>query len=70
MAGRGEKGVIITTGTFTRDAQAEATRDGVPPIDLVDGNALCDLLKAHRVGVRVRLVEDVTIDADFWKEYG
>lgn len=66
MAGRGEKGVIITTGTFTRNAQAEATRDGVPPIDLIDGDALCDLLKSYEVGVRVSMVEAVAIDASFW----
>jgi restriction system protein len=71
MAGRGEKGVVITTGTFTRDAQVEATRDGVPPIDLIDGDALCDLLKEHGVGVRVstRTVEDVIVDAAFWNEH-
>ena len=40
MVGRGDKGVLITTGTFTADAQAEATRDGAPPIDLIDGQAL------------------------------
>jgi hypothetical protein len=36
MAGRGEKGLLITTGSFTRDAQAEATRDGAPPVELID----------------------------------
>lgn len=70
MAGRGEKGVIITTSTFTAAAQQEATRDGVPPIDLLDGDMLCDLLKRHGVGVRVaeRTVEDVTVDGTWWDE--
>ena len=54
MAGRGDKGLLITTGTFTTDAKAEATRDGAPPIDLIDGARLCDLLKNHRMGVVVR----------------
>jgi len=40
MAGRGDKGLLITTGTFTGDAQNEAKRDGAPPIDLIDGNRL------------------------------
>ena len=31
MIGRAEKGLIMTTGTFTRDAHKEATRDGAPP---------------------------------------
>jgi restriction system protein len=72
MAGRGEKGVVITTATFTPAARQEATRDGVPPIDLIDGDMLCDLLKAHRLGVlvRERVVEDITVDNDFWEQYG
>ena len=37
MAGRADKGLLITTGSFTRDAKREATRDGVQPIDLIDG---------------------------------
>lgn len=68
MAGRGDKGLLITTGTFTSEAKAEATRDGAPPIDLIDGERLCDILKRHRLGVRVeeRLVEDVTVKPDFF----
>ena len=71
MAGRGEKGVLITTGAFTPAAQQEATRDGVSPIDLIDGNELCELLKRHRVGVDVteRVVEDVTVDDSFWESF-
>lgn len=70
MAGRGEKGVIITTAAFTPAARDEATRDGVPPIDLVDGDQLCDLLRKHRVGVIVtpRTIEDVAVDAPWWDE--
>jgi restriction system protein len=69
MAGRGEKGLLITTGTFTPAALGEATRDGAPPIDLVDGDGLCELLKERRVGVSVRerLVEDVTVDHSWWR---
>jgi restriction system protein len=70
MAGRGEKGVIITTATFTTAARDEATRDGVPPIDLIDGDWLCDLLKQYGVGVLVtkRVVEDVALDAAWWDQ--
>jgi restriction system protein len=71
MAGRGEKGVLITTASFTPAAQQEATRDGVTPIDLVDGDELCDLLKRHRVGVHVtqRVSEDVALDMQFWEAF-
>jgi restriction system protein len=70
MAGRGDRGLLITTGTFTAEAKQEATRDGAPPIDLIDGNQLCDLLKEHRLGVRTELrqVEDVSLDGTFFSE--
>ena len=70
MAGRGDKGLLITTGTFTADAKKEATRDGAPPIDLIDGDRLCELLKRYDLGVRTttRTVEDVGIDAAFFAE--
>ena len=64
MVGRADKGLILTTGAFTADARREATRDGAPAIDLVDGESLCDLFKEHRIGVTVRMVEEVTVDAD------
>jgi restriction system protein len=62
MVGRTDKGLIITTGAFTADARREATRDGAPAIDLVDGDALCELLKSKGLGVTVRMVEAVDID--------
>lgn len=72
MAGRGDKGLLITTGTFTREARIEATRDGAPPIDLIDGEQLCELLKQHQLGVRTeeRRVEDVKVVASFFDELG
>lgn len=63
MVGRADKGLILTTGTFTAEARKEAVRDGAPAIDLVDGEMLCDLLRQHRLGVRVEMVERVTVDA-------
>jgi len=68
MTGRGEKGLIITTGVFTPAATAEATRDGAPPVDLIGGDDLCDLLKEHGLGVEVkeRIVEDVTVQTEFF----
>ena len=63
MVGRADKGLLITTGTFTRDARAEAQRDGAPPLDLIDGEELVQKLKDLRLGVDVtpRVTEDVTI---------
>lgn len=70
MAGRGDRGLLITTGAFTAEAKQEATRDGAPPIDLIDGSALCELLKEHGMGVRteVREVEDVFLEREFFDE--
>lgn len=64
MIGRADKGLIITTGRFTADAQREAVRDGAPAIDLVDGETLCELLRGLRLGVEVRTVEVVEIRPD------
>ncbi|WP_432559278.1 restriction endonuclease [Granulicoccus sp. GXG6511] len=68
MAGRGDKGLLITTGSFSSEARKEATRDGAQPIDLIEGNRLCDLLKEYKIGVTttVRRIEDVRIDADYF----
>lgn len=70
MAGRGDKGLLITTGTFTADSKRESTRDGAPPIDLIDGDRLCELLKRYDLGVTtdIRTVEDVHIDSSFFAE--
>lgn len=61
MQGRADKGLFITTGSFTRDAVKEATRDGAPAIDLIDGELLCDKLKELKLGVETELVEKVSI---------
>lgn len=67
MAGRGDKGLIITTGTFTSAARKEATRDGVPRVDLVDGDDLCDLIRKYGLGVDIKVVERVTVDESFFE---
>ena len=67
MTGRAEKGVIMTTGTFTREAQLEAIRDGAPPIDLIDGELLIDRLKETKLGVNTHMVEEVEIDHAFFE---
>lgn len=69
MQGRSDKGLLITTGGFTRDAKAESTRDGAPPIDLIDGALLAEKLKelGLGVGVTTEMVERVTVDAAFFE---
>ncbi|MGK7890122.1 MAG: restriction endonuclease [Leptolyngbyaceae cyanobacterium] len=62
MQGRTDKGLFITTGTFTRDAVKEATRDGAPPIDLIDGEQLVQKLKELELGVKITMIEAVEVD--------
>src|SRR5206468_5906411 len=59
MAGRADKGIILTTGTFTTDARREAVRDGVPPIELVDGEKLLDIFEKLELGLKARAAFDV-----------
>jgi restriction system protein len=69
MVGRADKGLIITTSAFTADARREATRDGAPAIDLVDGEAICGLLKDLRLGVTVKQVEEVQVEPKFFSSF-
>jgi restriction system protein len=66
MQGRTDKGLFITTGTFTRDAIKEATRDGAPPIDLIDGELLVQRLKELSLGVKITMIESVEVDLDWF----
>ena len=67
MIGRADKGLFITTGTFTRDAVQEAIRDGAPPLDLVDGDQLADKLLELALGVKTEIVEEVVVDQEWFK---
>lgn len=66
MVGRADKGLFLTTGIFTPAAVKEATRDGAPPIDLVDGDAFADLLKQLSLGVRREMVETFQVDQQWF----
>lgn len=68
MIGRADRGLVITTGTFSRDAKLEASRDGAPPIDLVDGEQLLDKLKELHLGVTIKMIEQVSVLPNFFKE--
>ncbi len=52
MQGRADKGIIITTGVFTSEARKEAARDGVPPIELVDGQKMIDMFVELELGLQ------------------
>ena len=67
MLGRADKGLIMTTGTFTLDARKEATRDGVPPIELVEGAKLITMFE--RAGIGLRPVQTFEVDETFFEEF-
>jgi restriction system protein len=69
MVGRTDKGLFITTGRFTPDAKKEATRDGAPAIELIDGEQLCELLKSLGLGLKTQMVEQVTVIPEAFKEF-
>jgi restriction system protein len=68
MVGRADKGLFITTGSFSPAAVREATRDGAPPIDLMDGNDLSEKLKELGLGVTKEFVEVVKVNEAWFGE--
>jgi restriction system protein len=67
MLGRADKGIFITTGYFTSEAEKEANREGVPPIELVDGERLVELFQQKLLGLRRREVFE--IDHSFFDQF-
>lgn len=61
MIGRAEKGIILTTGTFTKEAEKEATRDGAPQIELVDGSKLVKMFERVELGLRPKTIYEVDL---------
>lgn len=67
MMGRADKGIIMTTGNFTLDAKKEARRDGVPPIELVDGEKMVEMFEKLELGLKP--VKAYAIDEKFFEEF-
>jgi restriction system protein len=68
MAGRSDRGIIITTGTFTAEARREGSREGVPQIELIDSERLIEMLKSLELGLKP--VTTYEIDESFFEEFG
>ncbi len=67
MHGRSDHGIILTTSTFTADAITEATRDGAPMVELIDGDQLVTLCENLRLGLIPRTLLDV--DTSFFSQF-
>jgi restriction system protein len=70
MVGRAEHALFVTTSSFTSPAKSEATRPGAPPIDLIDGQRLCQLLREYNLGTvtTVRTIENVLVERSFFDD--
>ncbi|WP_312405254.1 restriction endonuclease [Rhizobium sp.] len=68
MQGRTDKALFVTTGRFTGEAKKESSRDGVPAIDLIDGEAFATLLKDIQLGVKTEMVEKVSVMKEFFAD--
>lgn len=67
MEGRADKGIIITTGTFTAEARREAVRDGAKGIELVDGQKLVTMLEGLELGLTS--VRAYRVEVDFFADF-
>lgn len=67
MDGRSDKGIFLTTSTYSSNARAEAERPGAVPIELVDGEKLFEMFKRYELGLKPRTVYD--IDASFFEQF-
>lgn len=67
MSGRADKGIIITTGSFTAEAKREATRDGAPPVELIDGEKLLDMMEKLELGLKP--VTTYEVEHSFFNEF-
>ncbi len=61
-----EKGVLITTGTFSKAAKEEASNPGKQQIDLIDGEEL--ISKIAEYGIGVKEVKSYEIDEEFFNK--
>jgi restriction system protein len=67
MMGRADKGIFLTTGSFTAEARREASRDGAPPIELVDADKLVKMFEELELGLVPKTTYD--IDHEFFEEF-
>lgn len=67
MDGRSDKGIFLTTSTYSSNARAEAERPEAVPIELVDGEKLFEMFKRYELGLKPRTVYD--IDFSFFEQF-
>lgn len=65
-----QKGIFITTASFSREAEETAKKDATHKIVLIDGYQLAKLMIEHRIGVKsVRTYNSIEIDDDYFESF-
>ena len=67
IQGRAERGIFLTTGTFTKGAREEAARENAAAIELVDIDRLLELMIEEGLGVKE--TKALTIEPGFFEPY-
>ena len=62
-----QRGLIITTSDFTKDARDESKAINKMPVALVNGQKLIDLLFQYRVGVKEDIVSVFSINSELFE---
>lgn len=62
-----QRGLIITTSEFTKDAVNEAKATNKMPVSLVDGQKLIELLFKYKVGVKEETVSVFSINSELFE---
>lgn len=67
MIGRAEKGILITTSSFSNAAIKEANREGAPPVELIDGEKLVKMFERAELGVTKKTI--FTVDLTYFEKF-
>ncbi len=67
MSGRADRGLFITTSSFTRDAVREANRDGATQIELIDADGIISLLATLELGLKP--IKSYRVETEFFEDF-
>lgn len=62
-----QRGLVITTSEFTKDAIEESKAQNKMPVSLINGNTLLTLLIKYKIGVKVENVPVFSLDNEYFE---
>ncbi len=68
MQGKADYGLLIVTSGFSEAAKIEAAHSAGGRIELIDGERLAELLQKYDLGIKTEMVEQVTVDAEWFSD--